>query len=100
MNHLSPLSFHSQMRTSVAVLELSPCATRGHDRFDISFDFVVCLSNDLAAVGLLISISSIQIDSKKFLKQLVQAYSFFFKKYPVCPILNVQVASWGCLENV
>lgn len=65
MNHLSPLSFHSQMRTSVAVLELSLCATRGHDRFDISFDFVVCLSND-PAVGLLISISSVQTDSQKF----------------------------------
>ena len=58
VNHLSPLSFHSQMRTSVAVLELSPRATRGHDRSDIPFDFVVCLSN-LLAVGVLIIISSV-----------------------------------------
>lgn len=58
VNHLSLFSFHSQMRTSVAVLKLSLCATRGHDRFDISFDFVVCLSN-IVAVGLLIIISSI-----------------------------------------
>lgn len=48
MNHLSLLSFHSQMRTSVAVLELSLCATRGHDRYDISFDLAFCLSNVLA----------------------------------------------------
>lgn len=46
----------SQMRTSVAVLELSLRATRGHEKFDIEFDFVVCLSNFLAA-GLLIIIN-------------------------------------------
>lgn len=63
VNHLSPLSFHSQMRTSVAVLILSLCAPCGHDRFDISFDFVVCLSNILA-VGVLIIFSSIQMNSK------------------------------------
>lgn len=48
VNHLSLLSFHSQMHTSVAVLELSLCATRGHDRYDISFDLAFCLSNVLA----------------------------------------------------
>lgn len=57
----------SQMRTSVAVLELSLHAARGHKKFDISFDFVVSLSNFLA-VGLLIIISSIKINLKeKFL---------------------------------
>lgn len=59
VNHLSLLSFHSQMRTSVAILILSLPATRGHDRVDILFDFVVCLSYVLA-VGLLIIISSTQ----------------------------------------
>lgn len=40
VNHLSPHSFHSQMRTSVAVLELSPRAAREDDRF-LTFNLIL-----------------------------------------------------------